>query len=460
MALTPFVFIGVGGSGGKTLGVIRQTLKNQLGRIGWDGGIPRGWQFIHVDVPADSDARSEDLLDAVPRTDYAALTDRQSTYANYAVSLNQRVADATPDSALRYQAWDCWQPFPPQVVGASVNISSGAGQFRGIGRVCSLQSLEKVDQKIQGALRAVAEAEVAQQLNNIQLLSGDVPINPVAGQPVAFVVGSVSGGSGSGLFLDVCAILRAKGLKQVISLIFTPEVFTGSDGTMEPGVAPNTFMALNEVTNATWSVPQGSVQPARALLYQAAGVAYPLGPAAPTTVLLVGRGNGNVRFAKPDDVYKTVGRSLAELALNEAMTQEIVNYDIANGAAIAAGGHDRLNLSSTRPGAVKDRAPFRALGFSRLSVGRDFFEPYVIDRLTRAAILRLLDGHLLRQRPGESLPDQELLDRAVDSAWSDFLDATGLDEYGDSNDVTERLSTLEQLEIIDDLKVNLRPRLR
>lgn len=56
MAIQPFIFIGVGGTGGKTLGVIRQTLQDALDRIGWEGDWPDGWQFVHIDVPADPDA--------------------------------------------------------------------------------------------------------------------------------------------------------------------------------------------------------------------------------------------------------------------------------------------------------------------------------------------------------------------------------------------------------------------
>ena len=45
MPIQPFIFIGVGGTGGKTIGVIRKTLDDALTRIGWDEGWPDGWQL-------------------------------------------------------------------------------------------------------------------------------------------------------------------------------------------------------------------------------------------------------------------------------------------------------------------------------------------------------------------------------------------------------------------------------
>ena len=53
--LRPFLLVGVGGSGGKTLRAIRQGLKAKLQQEGWDEGIPEAWQFLHVDSPSSQD---------------------------------------------------------------------------------------------------------------------------------------------------------------------------------------------------------------------------------------------------------------------------------------------------------------------------------------------------------------------------------------------------------------------
>lgn len=74
MPIQPFIFVGVGGTGGKTLGVIRKTLSDTLSRIGWDEDSPEGWQFVHIDVPADPDADAGEMPYLLPRTSYVPLT--------------------------------------------------------------------------------------------------------------------------------------------------------------------------------------------------------------------------------------------------------------------------------------------------------------------------------------------------------------------------------------------------
>ncbi|MCI1748591.1 MAG: hypothetical protein LKI24_11150, partial [Acidipropionibacterium sp.] len=219
-----------------------------------------------------------------------------------------------------------------------------------------------------------------------------------------------------------------------------PEVFEKEDGTIEPGVAPNTFMALNELTNSMWTTSPEDSPLARNLLFDRAGAGRPGGHNGPSTIFLVGRHNGAVTFSSAWDVFKIVGRSLAELALDEALTDEVIAYDLANAEAMAAGGTDSLELSSPR-NQFRDLAVLRSMGFSRITVGRDFFEKYAVDRMSRAAIIRLLDGHLLDRDPASNLSDEELLQRAVEGAWDSFLDASKIDEYGVQNDITKRLDT-------------------
>lgn len=443
MPIQPFIFVGVGGTGGKTLGVVRKMLDDTLARIGWEEDWPDGWQFVHIDVPADPDANTSDTPYGLPRTSYVPLTTNRSTYQGYHDAISRELAQATADSAERYLAWGSWHPEPASAV--KVQIPNGAGQYRTIGRVCLLKSLRQVEQSLARAFESVTSAEAGPQLRRVQELIGID--KPAAGnvKPVIFVIGSVSGGSGSGMFLDVCDVLRAQGHKEINAVLFTPEVFEQPSGDTEPGVAPNTFMALSEIANSMWTHAQADAPLSRDRMFSRAGVSYPVGHGGPSTVFLVGRRNRAVTFDNANDVYKIVGRSLGELAIDEKLTTEVVAYDLANAHAKAAGKTDLLNLSP--PDGARDIASFRGLGFSRLTVGRDFFDRYATDRLLRRAGLRLLDGHLERRRAADPSSDDELKEQLVQEVWPAFLRDSELDEVNEKNAISDPLYTWNQREV-------------
>ena len=51
------LFIGIGGSGGKTLRFMKAGLNEWLESHGWDEGIPSGFQFAHIDTPTEPDGK-------------------------------------------------------------------------------------------------------------------------------------------------------------------------------------------------------------------------------------------------------------------------------------------------------------------------------------------------------------------------------------------------------------------
>lgn len=443
MPIQPFIFVGVGGTGGKTLGVVRKMLSDTLNRIGWAEGWPEGWQFVHIDVPADPDADAGETPYSLPRTSYVPLTTARSTYQGFHDSVTQELAQAGASAAEQYQAWGSWHPEPASAV--KVEIPNGAGQYRAIGRVCVLRSLKLVDQALSRAYDAAKAPETAPQLRRVQERIGRE--KPTAGdvRPVIFVIGSVSGGSGSGMILDVVDVLRAHNHREINAVVFTPEVFEKATGETEPGVAPNTFMALSEIANSMWTHAQADAPLSRDRMFGRAGVPYPVGRGGPSTVFLVGRRNRSVTFDSADDVCKIVGRSLGELTLDEELTTAVVNYDLANGDAVAAGAKDSLNLST--PDGARDVAPFRGLGFARLSVGRDFFDRYASDRLLRRVALRLLEGHLERRRAEDASSDDELKQLIVHEAWPAFLRDAKIDEVREKNAISERLDSWNEPEL-------------
>src|SRR4051812_11487564 len=99
MLLQPFLFIGVGGSGGKTLRVLHEELEQRLRALQWEGDFPSAWQFVHIDVPTHADGDDGDLPGQLPAADYVGLIPPRTDYRNVDESL---MSGARGDDGSRY----------------------------------------------------------------------------------------------------------------------------------------------------------------------------------------------------------------------------------------------------------------------------------------------------------------------------------------------------------------------
>lgn len=80
MGLSPVLFVGLGGTGGKVLGAVRHHLLRELNNAGVRE-IPQGWQFLHIDVPAERDAEEEGKPFTLPQDAYRPLTGVGDSYS-------------------------------------------------------------------------------------------------------------------------------------------------------------------------------------------------------------------------------------------------------------------------------------------------------------------------------------------------------------------------------------------
>ena len=92
--LRPFLLIGVGGSGGKTLRGIKYQLELKLQQLGWEGGIPAAWRFLHFDTPTVQDGM-EYQAPFLPRQDYRGLVSTAATFDIVHGSITSAHATAT-----------------------------------------------------------------------------------------------------------------------------------------------------------------------------------------------------------------------------------------------------------------------------------------------------------------------------------------------------------------------------
>ena len=76
--LNPYIFIGLGGSGGKTLQYLHYYLDQRLKRAGWEGGMPKAWQFLWFDVPPEPEQLIGDSgIPPLPIENYYSFTSAQ-----------------------------------------------------------------------------------------------------------------------------------------------------------------------------------------------------------------------------------------------------------------------------------------------------------------------------------------------------------------------------------------------
>ncbi|KAE8762327.1 tubulin-like doman-containing protein, partial [Georgenia thermotolerans] len=425
--LRPFLMIGVGGSGGKTLRVVRDELLRRMEQLGWEGDLPAAWQLLHLDVPTQADGNDPDLPAQLPPGGYRGLVKTGLTY---------RHIDAALAGAGRTPAGDAmgtWRPDPDKV---NIPASKGAGQYRALGRVITLASLQDLRDAVGAARRALTGAEVVGELQRATRLLGGAPA-AAAPDPVVLVICSVAGGTGAGAVIDVCDTVRALGepwASESIGLLYAPDVFDYLPEEHRRGVRPNSLATLGELLAGYWNT-EGPGEETSALLAAHGiqlGAVNRLGPRYP---FLVGNRNEQVSYGTQNAVYRAIGRSVAAWVTSATLQERLTATVQGNWSATAQAVTDHLPVH-----AAGTETPFTALGSARVGLGRDRFRDYAAEHLARAAVERVLRRHEeLRLPDDERIPRRLVADVAQD-VFGAFLTASGLDERGDgAHDVLDGL---------------------
>lgn len=425
--LRPFLLVGVGGSGGKTLRVIREELRRRLQQAGWRDELPKAWQFVYVDVPTTPDGSESDLPSQLPSRDYTGMVAPGLTYRALDATLTGKADDTVRD------ALGAWRPDPNKV---NIPVSKGAGQFRAIGRMVTLTGLDKVAGGLDSARRALTGAEVIGELQRLTTQLGGEP-SPHMADPTVIVVSSIAGGSGAGAVIDVCDAIRALGdtwASESLALLYAPDVFDYLPEEHRKGVRPNSLATLGEILAGYWNSEGPSEETAELLALKGVqvGAANRIGPRYP---FLVGNRNEHVSYGTQNDIYRAMGRSISAWVTSSELQDRITAYLQGNWSQSASSLVDNLplHLQGTE-------TPFSALGSSRVGLGRDRFRQYASERLARAAVDRVLRRHLEGRKEGDDRSDHAIAQETAEKTFPRFLAHSGLDERTDAhNDILDAL---------------------
>ena len=426
--LRPFLLVGVGGSGGKTLRAVRQSLKAKLQQEGWSEGIPEAWQFLHIDSPLAQDGL-EFPAGLLPTQDYLSLVPNGVNYADVFNSITQTVEP-------KYVP-DIKKPLPSEK-DVTVPISQGAGKYRAIGRTIAVAGLSKVHARAATAFTRMQTATADAQLNALTKHLGLQGSGKL--EPVVIIVSSIAGGSGAGMFIDVAeAVKSAAGGKtwadHTFAILYAPDVFKEIDAS--GAIAANALAAISETMSGYWNTTPSDATQA---LYRSAGLipaqtaASKLGPA---YTYIVGRTNGTVDFGTQSGVYKAVSASIATWMSDDKVQDDMSAYAVANRGAKATPLQDKTGFK--RPSS--DTPPFSSLGFARVSLGMDKFVDYASERLAKQTLKTILERHL-EQDPGlKEKTEEQWRIHFADTTEGRFISDSKLNEISESNnDIIDALT--------------------
>ena len=436
--LRRFLLIGVGGSGGKTLRYLRQDLEQRLLEVGWTEGIPVGWQFLTIDVPPSPDGNEPGLPPQLPDGSYVGLAVQNVSYA----ALDRVLVPAAPNERNLRELVG-WRPNPANVF---VDIAAGAGQHRTLGRVIAVANLGKIKSAISGAIERMSQPDATTQLDRLSQAFGNQPTNNPP-MPVALVTSSIAGGSGAGIFLDVCDVLKSTGQSWAdnsMAVLFAPDVFADLPQLGKNGVYPNALAALSEMLAGYWNnEPTGATEYA---LYESAGIQISgskrRGPRYP---FVIGRSNQRVHFGGQLDVYQGTGSALAALLTSATAQNDLVSYKFGNWTN-STSLPDNLGLKTPN-----DETPLSSLGFASVSLGRDRFGRYASERLARLAVEHVLRAHWVGREVPEKMTPEEALEEAREPNFNWFLEESGLHELGETNnEIVDGLRPPTQAALIEE----------
>ncbi len=437
--LRPFLIIGVGGSGGKTLRGLKYQLELKLQQAGWNGPLPAAWQFLHFDTPTVQDG-VDFPAPFLPAQQYKGLV---SAGANYdTVFKTIEGAHATNQSV--HADIERQLPDPRRV---RVDVTKGAGQFRAVGRAVALSSTKDIAVAARSAIARLGDASALAELQTLgrALRARDESANS---SPTVILVSSIAGGSGAGQFLDIIEIVKSTAKQypwsnEVFSILYAPDVFDQLGVTA--GTPGNALAAIAETMNGFWTdTPSQStiellqtqgVAPSYGGARDRVGAAYPF---------IIGRSNSKVTFADQGEVYNAVAASLAAWITDDRVQDSLTAYASGNwqarvGANVLPDATGLMNPAHHSPA-------FSSMGFGRVTLGRDKFVEYSAERLARSVIDRMLYAHTEADPLFTQRTEAEWISVRADQDYQRFIRDLRLNEDSeDHNDVVDRLRPVAEL---------------
>ena len=229
--------VGVGGTGRDILMQIRRLIIDRYGRL---SNLPIV-SFVHIDT----DQRAGDTSGLKTGSTYRGEDILFSPAERVVTSMNKQTVDELKSGLARRSAYEtqsphdhigCW--LSPHLLENVKAVEDGASGIRPVGRLAFFKNFASIQDSIQAAARRTLDREQF-------LLEKGFVVEPSLD---IFVVGSLCGGTGSGMCLDIAYGLRKIFEYKKISVIgywvINPELYGNT-----PGMGANVYAALKELNH-------------------------------------------------------------------------------------------------------------------------------------------------------------------------------------------------------------------
>lgn len=435
-----FLLIGLGGSGGRTIRYLWREIRRRLKDADWKGDVPGAFRFVHIDCP--------ELPDIVEGDVPAQLQGAQHTYLG--LGTVPRPYKAYDESLIRgaghLKALTGWRPNPDDDIPPPY---LGAGQRRSVGRIVSLSEFDDIGGALEQIVNSLASQDVTTELQELgDKLGSSVQVGG-AGTPITtVVVGSLGGGSGSGMINDIVELLRSLPVGQntdleqrIMTVLYAPDVFSHLDPEDRMGIEPNTLAAISELV-AGFEHEKGIDEFEAALLRHGKGVVPIAGRRTARSNLIIGTRNASISYSTSHQVYQAIAKALAQYVVDSEVRGRSEKYTINQEGKTATSEFRITNLAGHRP--------CSSLGYANVSLGASLFGEYAQERLAKLAMERLLRGH--RERADATTPkrDELLIQEVLERETAGFIERCNLYEFSTSHN-----EVLDALRVVEDVKTRI-----
>lgn len=372
--ITPAIFIGCGGSGVETVARIKKNLKNELARSSWGNDLPGCWQFVAIDVhPHELEGLTTDEAPDLMGRFTGSFQELETTFRG---RYRNQPKDKTQRELLGWvpRAQD-FAPLPQPVAA-----------YRSVGRMFGLVSQDIILKALNRSRDVCSSSSSAVEVVKLSAQLG-VEWNRNMGTPQIFVVGSMTGGIGSSMLIDVVELARTVWPESLLSLcVYTPDIFSGLQPTMSNhSAAANAATFVSELMSMWW----GEMGDKSELLLSRMDHSR-----RPTGVFFLGAQNlSGHRYLNHRSAFEAAARYISATVTDGAQNDSHNAYTLVEFATRGRINRDSLGFVHAHEDATPGLA--ESFGCGTLSVGRTHFRAFLAAQIT-SRVWHLLHGFQLR----------------------------------------------------------------